>query len=181
VFVKKAARPEDWFVYFDADERLYLPEQIIFKDGDVKAISCRLYDVFITPEDVDKQYSEREWVDPQYCQILFFFNNLHHVRYEVSDQREAFIENGGRIAHGGIIKHYGKSLSARHWEETRDYYIAHFPKYAEKWRARKGKAVKVDYLTDAGRRLIRFGDVLNGTNPGNPSPEPTLDSRDAMP
>lgn len=178
---KKAARPEDWFVYFDADERLFLQEQIRLDEMGVKAVSCRLYDVFITPEDVDLPYMERDWVDPQYRQILFFFKNSSHVRYEDPDQREAFIEPGGRIVHAGVIKHYGKALSVQHWEETCDYYMRYFPKYAEKWRARKGKAVKHDHLTDAGRRLIRFSDVLTGANPGNPSPEPTLGSRDAMP
>lgn len=178
---KKKAKPDDWFVYFDADERLFLREQIRFDEEGVKAVACRLYDVFITPEDVNKHYMERDWVDPQYRQILFFFKNSPAVYYGHADQREAMIESGAKIAHAGVIKHYGKSLSVEHWEETCDYYSNYFPKYSEKWRARKGKAIKWDFITDTGRHLIRFSDVLSGANSGNPAPEPTIGSKDVMP
>ncbi len=153
-----------WFVYFDADEHLYnFTEYGLFNNPDVKAIACRLYDIYITPEDVDKKYTERQWVGPEFRTITFFFRNLPELQYHLPDQRIVTLPaNVGQIPIHGDIKHYGKGFSVAHWEETCDYYIHHWPKYADKWRKRKGKAVHEDYLSDFGNPLVKWSDRSAG-------------------
>jgi hypothetical protein len=175
------AGPDDWFVYFDADEFLFLKDRLLFYEAGVRSIACALYDVHITPEDVTAPYLSRNWVDPRYRQIVFFFKNSPRITYGHSGQREIIADSGSRIAHAGIIKHYGKGLSVEAWEKKCDFYANHVPQYAEKWRARKGKAIKADYLSDIGDKLIRFSGVLTGENPGYLSAESTLGSKDFMP
>jgi len=148
-----------WFVYFDADEHLYnFSDYELFANSDVKAIACRLYDVYITPEDAGKNYKEREWIGPEFRTIVFFFRNSQYLSYDTPDQRIVNLEAGIQIPIHGDIKHYGKGFSAEAWEKTCDYYIQWWPKYADKWRKRKGKAVHKDYLSDFGNRLIQWKD-----------------------
>ena len=153
---QKDATKEDWFVYFDADERIYFDAWPLLFNPQVKAIACKLFDIYITPEDTDYVYTLRDWVGPEYRTIVFFFRNSIHLSYDTPDQRVVNLEPGIRVPVAGYVKHYGKGLSVEHWEETCDYYINHFPKYAAKWALRKGKAVKVDYLSDFGNPLIRW-------------------------
>lgn len=159
---KKDALDHDWFAYFDADERLYLKDRILFYADEVKAVACKLFDVHITPEDVNKHYTERNWVAPGYRRIIFFFKNSPYLAFQHPDQREVTLEPHAKVVTAGIVKHYGKGLSVRHWEETCDYYIRHFPRYAEKWRQRKGRAIKYDYVSDFGNKLVKFSQVLTG-------------------
>jgi hypothetical protein len=168
------ADPDDWFVYFDADERFFLQHQLLFHEPGVAAIACKLFDVYITPEDVDKSYPERMWVEPEYRVIVFFFKNSQYLKYSIPDQREVSLEPGAKIALAGVIKHFGKAISVQQWEETCDYYIRNFPRYSEKWLARKGKAIKYDYRSDTGHPLVKFQDILSGAELGNPSPEKTF-------
>lgn len=159
---QKEAGPDDWFVYFDADEHLYNFENYaLFSDPLVKAIACRLYDVYITPDDVDKVYSERQLVGPEYRTIPFFFKNSTWLRYDSPDQRIVHLEPGIQIPIHGSIKHYGKGFSVEQWEQTCDYYIKWWPKYAEKWRKRKGKAIH-DGVSDFGNKLIPWENRLQG-------------------
>lgn len=161
---KQDAGPNDWFVYFDADEHLYNFDQFnLFNDPMVNAIACRLYDFYITPEDVSKSYKDREWVGPEYRTIIFFFRNSPHLKYHMPDQRIVTLgPDVGPVPIHGDIKHYGKGFSVAQWEETCDYYIRHWPKYADKWRKRKGKAVKEDMLSDFGNPLIKWKDRMKG-------------------
>jgi len=170
---KLHASPDDWFVYFDADERLvtgpvgqfWAP----FFNVDVKAIACRLYDVYITPNDVSTNYEHRDWVGPEFRTIVMFFRNHPDLRYDTPDQRVVTLPNDRRFVEvAGYIKHYGKGFSVKHWEDTCDYYINHFPKYAEKWRGRKGKAIKIDMKSDFGNPLISFNEVTLGRIQGFP-------------
>lgn len=155
--------PNDWFCYLDADEHLYNFERYeLFHDPDVKAIACRLYDVYITPEDKDLPYKERHWIGPEYRTIPFFFRNSPYLRYHLPDQRVVTMEPGIQIPIHGDIKHYGKGFSVEHWEATCQYYIRHWPKYADKWRKRLGKAVHEDMLSDFGNRLIHWNDRTKG-------------------
>lgn len=155
--------PDDWFVYFDADEHLHNFNRFeLFYDQKIKAIACRLYDVMITPEDKDLRYKQRQWVSPEYRTIVFFFKNSPYLRYQYPDQREVSLEPGIQIPLEGEIKHYGKGFSVQHWEDTCDYYIRHWPKYADKWRQRKGKAVHEDYFSDFGNKLIKWSDRHKG-------------------
>jgi len=160
---QQQAGPDDWFVYFDADEHLYnFKDFNLFYDPKVVAIACRLYDIYITPEDVDKNYTERRWVGPEYRTIPFFFKNSPYLRYENPDQRIVTMQPEGLIPIHGDIKHYGKGFSVAHWEGTCDYYIRHWPKYSDKWRQRKGKAVKEDMKSDFGNPLIDWSDRDKG-------------------
>jgi hypothetical protein len=164
---QKVAEPNDWIVYFDADEILYWPQLDFLFDKNIGAVACWLYDIYITPEDVDKDYTEREWVGPEYRTIPFFFRNSPALKYDKPDQRIVDLAPGTNVAMGGIVKHYGKGFSVEEWERKCDYYIEHWPKYAEKWKKRKGKAVH-DYVSDFGNPLIKFNDVLQGKVEGIP-------------
>lgn len=161
---KQDADEETWFVYFDADEHLYnFDKYELFNTPGINAIACRLYDFYITPEDVNKKYSEREWVGPEYRTIIFFFKNHPTLKYHLPDQRIVTLpENIGMIPIHGDIKHYGKGFSVEHWEETCDYYIKFWPKYSDKWRKRKGKAVHVEMQSDFGNNLIKWNDRDKG-------------------
>jgi hypothetical protein len=164
-YARRFAGPNDWFVYFDADERLYAPPTLseVFFQENVKAVACRLYDVYITPLDVQKNYLERDLVGPEFRTIVMFFRNHADLSYNTPDQRIVNLPNDGRgIVIEGLIKHFGKGISVEHWEETCEYYVKHFPKYAAKWAQRRGKAVKHDMKSDFGNTLISFSDVVAG-------------------
>lgn len=162
------AGPDDWFVYFDADERLYFDDWSLLFKKDNDAIACRLYDVYITPEDKDSQYNLRWWVGPEFRTIVMFFRNEQSIGYDKPDQRIVNLKDNARIVVSGFVKHYGKGLSVQHWEDTCDYYINYWPKYREKWEQRKGKAVKTDMKSDFGNSLIDFKLVLAGKIEGIP-------------
>lgn len=161
---KQDAGPDDWFVYFDADEHLYNFEDYeLFNTPGVRAIACRLYDFYITPEDVNKSYKDREFVGPEFRTIIFFFKNDPALKYYLPDQRIVTLPpDVGRIPIHGDIKHYGKGFSIEQWEATCDYYIRHWPKYADKWRKRKGGAIHSDMLSDFGNKLIPWKDRDKG-------------------
>lgn len=158
------AGPDDWFVYFDADEQLYNFEDYdLFNNKYINAIACRLYDIYITPDDVNSKYSERSWVGPEYRTIIYFFRNHPDLRYHLPDQRIVTLPaDVGQIPIHGDIKHYGKGFSVAQWEETCDYYIKYWPKYSDKWRQRKGKAVHEEMLSDFGNQLIKWKDRDKG-------------------
>lgn len=157
------AGPDDWFVYFDADEHIYnFTDYELFNSPQIKAIACRLYDFYVTILDVDKSYREREWVGPEFRTIPFFFRNSRYLRYDQPDQRVVNLEPGIQIPIHGDVKHFSKGFSVEKYEEACDYYIKFWPKYSSKWRQRKGKAVKEDMLSDFGNRLIKWKDRLQG-------------------
>ena len=163
---KRDANLDDWFVYFDADERLFFNDWKALFDMNVDAIACRLYDVYITPEDEkNPNYNERVWVGPEFRTITFFFRNSAYLSYDKPDQRMVNLPPDAKILISGIVKHYGKGLSVDHWEETCDYYINYWPKYSAKWQERKGKAVH-NYVSDFGNKLIKFNDVISGRENG---------------
>ncbi len=161
---KLVSEPEDWFVYFDADEHLYnFNQHELFNDPLVGAIACRLYDFYITPEDTEKNYKERDWIGPEFRTIIFFFRNSPILKYHLPDQRIVTLPPQlTNIPIHGDIKHYGKGFSILQWEETCQYYIRHWPKYADKWRKRVGKAVHADMLSDFGNPLIKWKDRGKG-------------------
>ncbi len=160
---QQSAGPDDWFVYFDADEQIYnFTDYKLFENSAVKAIACRLYDFYITPEDVDKPYKERQYIGPEFRTIPFFFKNSPYLRYHLPDQRIVTMEPGIQIPIHGDIKHYGKGFSVEQWEHTCQYYIKFWPKYSSKWRKRVGKAIKKDMLSDFGNQLILWKDRIRG-------------------
>lgn len=147
----------DWFAYIDADEFIYAFDDFSLFDS-ADAIACRLYDLYITPYDKEKNWWEREYVGPEFRTIVFFFRNSPYLRYDKPDQRQVDLEPGIQIPIHGDIKHISKGQSIESWERTCDYYIKYWPKYSEKWQKRKGNAVKKFMLSDFGNPLIKWKD-----------------------
>jgi tetratricopeptide (TPR) repeat protein len=151
---KVYADPDDWFIYMDADERIDFDwNKIARYDKDVAAIRMKLFDFYITGEDVDKKYNERMWLGPEFREIIMAFKNADSLIYEHPDQREVSLGRRSKIINDGFVKHYGKAISVDEWEKTCDYYANHFPKYSEKWKKRKGKAIH-NGTSDFGNDLI---------------------------
>lgn len=145
----------DWVLYFDADEHIY------FDDIDWAGNNSyffRLFDVYITPEDVDKHFEEREFVGCEYRDIPMLF------RPENCSGFFNRIPTGLRnLKFGGTVKHFGKGISEDHWEETCNYYVNHLYEIGltgesikDKWEKRKGKAIHTE--SDFGNPLIRWGE-----------------------
>ena len=127
----------EWILCFDADERVEMPE---FDMNRHDAVKMKLFDFYITEEDVDLPYTERRWIGPEYREILMMYRNRKGMRFQYPDQRTMLLRGNQRILRDGYVRHYGKAISVEEWEKTCDYY-AKWPKYAEKWKNRRGKAV----------------------------------------
>lgn len=152
---------DDWFIYLDADERIefnFIEFQKNWCDK-VDGVKMRLFDFYITEEDKDKSYVERQWMGPEYRDILFMFKNKNAIGYHIPDQRECFLTPNSRVMLSGYVKHFGKGISIQQWENTCEYYATHFPKYADKWNRRRGKAIHT--MSDFGRGLIKWEDRTN--------------------
>jgi len=153
---KKIAKPWDWFVYLDADERVEFDWSKIYGlPPGVIAIRMKLFDFYITPQDADKPYYERTKIGPEYRKIIIAFKNLPTLEYKYMDQREVFLGTDGIILEEGYVKHYGKAISVEEWEKTCEYYSKYFPKYSGKWEKRKGKAIH-NNISDFGNPLISW-------------------------
>lgn len=136
------ANKNDWFIYMDADERIEFDWEIIkHLPSTVIGIKMKLFDFYITPEDVNEHYTRRKFIGPEYRNILMAFRNLPTLDYSSPDQREVHLRHPGTVINQGYVKHYGKAVSIEQWEETCQYYGNFFPKYSFKWKARKGKAI----------------------------------------
>lgn len=138
----------EWILCFDADERVEMPE---FDMNQYDAVRMKLFDFYITEEDVYMPYTDRRWIGPEYREILMMYRNRPGMRFQYPDQREMQLRGNVRLLRAGYVKHYGKAISVEEWERTVDYYMK-WPKYREKWEARRGKAVHT--VSDFGRPLI---------------------------
>lgn len=149
-----AARHADMVLCFDADERIEgdLPQE---RGG----YRFSLFDGYMTP-DRQQPYTggrlvdlPRMWADRR--DILMFFDP-RRASYFGKGQREPHYD--GEVVTAPVkVRHYGKCLSVEHWEETCDFYVRHFPRWAEKWAARRGKAIHTE--SDFGRPLMRWEDL----------------------
>lgn len=149
-------RKPEWFIYFDADERLVWdggsPDDA-FNDAATDALYTELYDAYLTPGDHDPFRGGRMLWGPEYRDIVFAFRNLPRMRYCHPDQR--IVQGYALERLAGRCKHYGKAISIEEWESTCDYYIRWFPEpYKSKWRARKGKAIHTE--SDFGKPLYTW-------------------------
>lgn len=143
----------DWVLYFDGDEHFY------FDDIDWTSNHTywfKLFHVYITPEDKDKHFLEREWVGMEYAHIPMLFRPPAYFYNRIPRKL-------GTVAEGGSVKHFGKGISIEHWEETCNYYANHLEEtmadggsISEKWEKRKGKAIHTK--SDFGNDLIRWRD-----------------------
>jgi len=147
---------DDWFVYMDADERIEFDWSSLKEDeftGD--AVKMKLFDFYITPEDIDKNYTERRWCGPEYREIIFAFRACNcQMGFPNPYQREPKLPSCSFIWKKGYVKHYGKGLSVSDWEKKCDFYSRFAPRYAAKWEKRKGKAVHT--VSSFGMPLIKW-------------------------
>ncbi len=159
--------PHEWMFCFDPDERVIGDVRGLVqspKSNRCSAVRIRLFDAYMTKEDHAPYTSDqkllhfRRYFGPEQRDILMLWRNRPEV---------LFVEGKGRTPQGTghvetelYCQHYGKSLSATHWEETCDYYIRHFPfeTYGKKWQGRKGKAIHSE--SDFKRPLYEWGDGL---------------------
>ena len=149
------AGAQDWLVYLDADERIEFNWSDLYRQpDDVIAVRMKLFDFYITPDDANLIYHQRQWMGPEFRPIVIAFRNLPSLQFRHLDQREVELGCEGRIIEAGFVKHYGKAISIEQWEHTCDYYRTYFPAYAAKWAARKGKAIHTK--SDFGHDLIRW-------------------------
>ncbi len=146
----------EWLLYFDADERVEVDlQEVPWSTCD--AVRMKLFDFYITEEDVDSHYSERRWLGPEYRRIIMLYRNMPGMGYDQPDQRETNLPPNARIVEVGWVRHYGKAVSVEEWENTCRYYAEHFPEpYRTKWRSRMGRAVHTE--SDFGRELIEWDD-----------------------
>lgn len=142
----------EWIIYFDADERI---DWDFSGYEDFDGIVMKLFDFYITEKDKNLPYHERQWLGPEYRNILMMFRASACIGYFMRDQREAILKPGSKILNAGYVKHYGKAVSVKEFELTCDYYSKYFGEpYKSKWIARKGKAIHNE--SDFGRPLITW-------------------------
>lgn len=163
---------EDWVVYFDGDEQIFdFPKEALHDPG-AMIIACPSFDAYITATDAhltEWQYWDRlPWVAQEYEFCLYFYRNRPWLNFEQPDQRNMLTHQALRmttrpdqVKMAGKILHWGKGLSVTKWEEKCRYYAKVFgPKYADKWEARKGRAIHDK--SDFGLPLVRWPDVRAG-------------------
>jgi glycosyltransferase involved in cell wall biosynthesis len=145
--------PKSWIFLMDGDERVeFNMDQLRSVPANVNGIRMKLFDFYITEEDLNLPYTDRRWIGPEYREILIAFRNIPGLIYNRQDQRAPVVP--GLISRFGYVKHYGKAVSVEQWEKKCEYYSKNFPRYARKWEDRKGKAVHT--MSDFGRPLITW-------------------------
>lgn len=158
---------DDWIVYFDGDEHLEQFEVAWLEGYDMVALHS--YDVYITPEDAELSewnYQGRRWVSQEYQFSPYFYSCRNKLDFYKPDQRNIELPLDAKIRLAGLVRHWGKGLSISKWEEKCRYYTEIFGlRYAHKWEARKGQAVKFDMRSDFGLPLMLWTDVLSGKAP----------------
>ena len=139
----------DYIYYFDADEYIY-PENLDFK---YDTYSFRLYDFYITKDDVTQNYLHRKFMGPEYRDIIMMFKPTPTTMF--TDRQPVGVSKN--VGFGGYIKHYGKAISPDEWEKTCDYYINVFGgHYKNRWLPRKGKSIHT--ISSFGNPLITWED-----------------------
>jgi glycosyltransferase involved in cell wall biosynthesis len=157
----------EWALYFDADERLV--GQIPEPEPRVNGYTFRLFDGYMTRthrepyRNGELENLPRLW-GPEYRDILMMFRTDERVtRFVGRDQRAPRVAGPVVRATPVYVKHFGKCISVRQWEETCDYYATYFSKrYRKKWLARKGKAIHT--LSDFDRTLYTWRQLMERTD-----------------
>jgi len=114
-----------------------------------------LFDFYITPEDVEETYLHRRWMGPEYRNIPMFFKVRPSIKFTQRVPRGI----GMNTAFGGYVRHYGKAISVKRWEDACEYYVDvrwadRKPKLRQSWEDRKGKAIHTE--SDFDRPLITW-------------------------
>jgi glycosyltransferase involved in cell wall biosynthesis len=150
----------DWFVYLDADERLFYNFSDLSDKYDV--VVSRLFDFYITEEDKDRPYngdlvSMRRLCGPEFRDIVAVFKNQQKTKFTRKDSRSPEVTAYDRKLFSGFIRHYGKAISVENFEKRCDFYTARAPEYSLVWESRKGKAVHSE--SDFHRPLRAWSEV----------------------
>lgn len=146
-----------WIFYFDADERFEGDVRTLLHsiDESVDAIRISLLDAYITQGDradftqKDNLMNFRKMFGLERRDILMIWRGGVGAQYLYPDSREPANIDENKVITRLWCQHYGKAVSIQQWEDTCKYYSENFPMYAEKWRARMGRAVheKSDFNT----------------------------------
>ncbi|MBQ3305953.1 glycosyltransferase family 2 protein [Candidatus Saccharibacteria bacterium] len=160
-----------WILYQDADERFEKPEKVRefmlnnAKNPKVSSITFTFYDAYMTKKDQEpytggKLYGFRKMFGVERREIPMAWKPNKDIRYpeDIPDLRVPVGIDPKKAVKKFFVQHYGKSLSVDQWEETCDYYIEHFPGYAEKWKKRKGKGIH-STKSDFGTKLLTWEEV----------------------
>lgn len=150
----------DWILYMDADERLVFDVDT-FDSDEYDVAKFRLFDYYITNDDVGMSWEERTWIGPEYRNIPMLFRKTKSMIFK---DRVLHVTPYPRICErAGDVKHYGKAISVNEWEKTCRYYIDYRvghskePLYfREKWERRIGRAVHTN--SSFNRPLIKWED-----------------------
>ena len=159
----------DWIMLIEPDEKVEFDFNKLeeYDRQNVSGIFFKLFDSYITSED-QKPYKKgdlsklRKYFGPEYREICFLFKK-DKAKFDLTMPacRQPNIE--GNTIVDGFVKHYGKSLSIDHWNETVEYYIRSVPMLAEKWMQRRGKAIHEK--SDFGRELLTWDQITSGEHP----------------
>lgn len=153
-YLEAVKRGADWVYYFDSDE--YIDFSEVDFDSKVETYFFRLFDFYITKDDIDDDYLDREFMGPEYRDIPMLFKVRPNIRF----QQRIPTGIGGPRALGGYVKHYGKAISVEEWEATCKYYINNrwsggvSNMLLKRWQARVGKAIHDK--SDFDRPLIKW-------------------------
>ena len=155
----QAAKKYEFCLCVDADERFVGLEN--FKpSSEVAGYRFDLYDGYLTKQcsleytDGKLELLPRMW-GPECRKILMLFRP-ENATYIGLDQREPVLDGIVSNAKDVSVKHFGKCLSVSHWEETCNYY-AMWPKYKDKWNARRGRAIHT--VSDFGAELKEWSEL----------------------
>ena len=163
----KAVSKNKWFGYFDCDERLECDFTNFkkFEKDKVDVVYFQLFDAYLTKND-QKPYKQgdrledlRKYFGPEYRFFCCFFRgDKADYNLRIPTCRQPNVR--GKGVTGGYIKHYGKSISVKQWDETAKYYIKSVPQLTDKWKERIGKAIHIK--SDFGRKLLTWEQIKSG-------------------
>ena len=155
---RKDMGPEDYLMLLDADDFLYFDIDLNHIPADVLTFDA--FDLYITEEDKDKPWQEREYVGPEFRTVIMAIKNK---AYRGLRNDRTILTNAGfqMITPAGYLKHVGKAVSVDYWERKCAHYSAdNMPtKYKQKWELRKGKAIHK--VSDFNRPLLKWQDLKN--------------------
>lgn len=100
---RKYGGPDDWFVYMDADERIEFDWKVLARIPE-GAVRMKLFDFYITAGHLGYRYDEREWLGPEYRNILMAFKGRWGAGYGGACQREVTLRSGCRILEAGFVR-----------------------------------------------------------------------------
>lgn len=154
-----------WFGYFDADERIEFDFSKLeqYDKDKVAGIYFQLLDGYLTPK-LKKPYCsgklenlKRLWGIEKRNICFLFDKNKVDYDLKVPGCRQPYAD--GKTIVDGWVRHYSKCISIQRYEEDCDYYVKSMPQLVEKWKKRKGKALKKDYKSDFGTQLYEWEDA----------------------